>query len=122
MSKVSETNDNKAMVERVLHHWQKLLGEGSVMEFKKGQVLFYAGHVPYGAFVLVSGSVALAAEDVKQRRHAKALTLYEPFGLDLLTLGLAYPCTAIAEKDACVLFLSKAALELEPGKKTRCDE
>lgn len=90
--------------------WEGLWCKAVPMDFKKGQVLFYRGHLPYGVFVLVSGTVQLMYENASGSKVKARLPEFVPFGLDFVTMNAEYPCTAVAESDINVLFLPKSVI------------
>lgn len=93
--------------------WAGFLGSATPMAFKKGQVLFYEGHFPYGVFILTSGSVRLVSRVDPGIRNRGRIVAGEPFGFDFIALEVAYPCTAVADTDAAVLFIPRSTLSRE---------
>lgn len=97
--------------QELISEWSEFVNNGSLIGFKKGQILFYKGHFPYGVFVLLSGRVKLVHETEARVEEIYYLLKNEPFGLDLIVLDQEYPCVAIAEEDTKVLFIPKSLLQ-----------
>ena len=93
-----------------LKAWDNLWQAATMMEFKKDQVLFYRGHLPYGVYVLVSGGVKLCYETPTGAQALSHFAEFVPYGLDLIAMDVEYPCTAMAESDAKLLFLPKSMI------------
>lgn len=103
-------HDKGAKVNAVVNTWKSLWQGAVSMEFKKGQVLFYRGHLPYGVFLLVSGKAKLLYENASGQKTTARFPESVPFGFDFIAMGSAYPCTAVTESDVSVLFLPKSTL------------
>lgn len=105
-----DENDKDCRVNDILQAWKNQWHEATAMDFKKGQVLFYSGHLPYGIFILVSGAVKLLYEGSGCKESLRFPETV-PFGFDLIAMGTEYPCTAVTESEAKVLFLPKSSLK-----------
>lgn len=69
-----------------------LMRRHTVARYHAGQVLFYAGHVPHGLWILVSGAVLLKPASGRRRQiSAPAI-----FGWNELLETRAYDATATA--------------------------
>ena len=99
--------------------WDKLILEGKKMAYKKGQVLFYEGHEPYGIFALDTGTVTFVrktdqGEDVVDvlcgEAHTNSVSRWRVLGLSVLIDGTTYCCTCTASEDCKVVFISKTQL------------
>jgi CRP-like cAMP-binding protein len=107
--------------------WETLIGEGKKLAFKKGQVLFYEGHEPYGVFVLEKGAViynrknengddiVLSCEDDSHdkicREHlVQSLSKGRVLGLGPFLKDQPFCCTCQANDDCEVIFISKTQL------------
>ena len=88
------------------HHFRKWVKEGELLHFKKGQVLFYEGHLPFGFFLLNKGTVLPPPMEDKT------------LGLLHLLSGTPYCSTCTAASDIEVLFFPKTLVfsHLAPSK------
>jgi len=93
-----------------LYHkvWRDLLKYSTELNFKDGQDIFYEGHNPYGAFIILSGDVTLTKASDSEKKLSAPLTV--PIGLDLLLTGQTYPFTAVANGPVQARFVSKGLL------------
>ncbi|MDO8462547.1 MAG: cyclic nucleotide-binding domain-containing protein [Deltaproteobacteria bacterium] len=104
------------MVERVLsslkEHWDHLLKEGQELSFRKGQALFYEGHVPYGIFVLRSGKVQFVRGDDScgEEPHLVQASKGKIIGLSHFFEESPFCCTCVALSDCKLTFISKTQL------------
>lgn len=103
------------MNDRVLSVLKKsltqLLEQGQILSFQKGQDLFYAGHIPYGIFVLHSGKIQFLREDKNcHEKHKCPLSQGEVLGLQPMFDGSPYCCTCRAATACRVTFISKTLL------------
>lgn len=103
-----QSGDDRELLERFLTIWRSLVESSTPVFVKKGQVLFYAGHVPCGVYVVTSGTIGLHRDETKG--SVGSLAQFQPVGLDLIMAGMTYPESAIAETDAKVYFISKSDL------------
>ncbi len=90
-------------VKRQLRKWLK---GGEVLHFKKGQVLFYEGHQPFGFFLISEGAVVPTPLEDKT------------MGLFHLLTDTPYCSTCTAASDLSALFFPKAFVfaHLKPAK------
>ncbi len=89
--------------------WDRLIAKGQTLSFKKGQVLFYEGHHPYGIFLLQSGEVKFTKQDTPcLREHFFSLPQGKVIGLKPFLEGRAYSCTCTALMDCRMLFIPKS--------------
>lgn len=94
-----------------MDHWEVLLKEGQPLLFRKGQVIFYEGHQPYGLFVLKEGNVHFthgncSCDEEHQWASPKGLVL----GLRPFFDGSAFNCTCTANENCRAVFISKTQL------------
>ena len=90
-------------------HWEDLLKNGQSLVFKKNQVLFYEGHMPYGVFVLQSGRVHF--DQAKNACHDNVNVIPgQAMGVESFCRDEPYCCTCVADEDCKVVFLSKTQL------------
>jgi CRP-like cAMP-binding protein len=73
---------------------------------RKGQVLFYQGHYPYGIFLIHSGRLELR-DTLQETVIPCGLGKGTLIGIDLLQTDLPYPYTGIATEDVEASFLDK---------------
>lgn len=91
--------------------WRDIILQGQVLNFCKGQVLCYEGHVPYGIFVIRSGEVSYRqGETPCQVKHERTSSEGRLVGLHHIFTGTPFCCTISAETDCEVLFISKTQL------------
>lgn len=95
-----------------LKSWDKLMLESVLHQYHKDQVLFYESHLPYGIFVILSGSVMLVNEDKDGNPIEVSASLFNPIGFDILFAKQKYPFTAVARSDVKALFIPKSSLDL----------
>ena len=108
---------------RFKDEWKHLLKDGQPFSFKKGQVLFYEGHHPYGLFVLQSGDVKFSKEEEEgfpleegdrcqgcMEEHSPVLSKGRVLGLTPFFEGAPYCCTCTAKEDCRGIFISKTQL------------
>ena len=101
------TPKNIQRYEAIQKKLKTLLCQGESVHFKPGQVLFYAGHVPFGFFYLQSGEITPKAPDDNV------------LGLGHLLANSPHCATLTARNEVDVLFFPKAVLlDLENGKRT----
>lgn len=92
-------------------HWEELLREGRKLFFRKGQTLFYEGHIPYGLFVLKSGQVDFTGSCLScTEEHGWASPNGEVLGMQTFLKKLPYCCTCTAKQDCQTIFISKTQL------------
>lgn len=101
---------NETIFSSLKSHWDRLLQEGQKVSFRKGQVLFYEGHSPYGIFVVKSGKVRFSRGD-----HPCTLDHFwqsprgKVIGVDHFP-ETPFCCTCTAVNDCQMLFISKTQL------------
>lgn len=105
--KAREEARNK--IEKFDRQWKDFLSRGQVLNFKKGQVLFYEGHFPCGVFILLTGKVSILDKQGHEHKEI-SLPLYQTLGIDLLLTAQPYSFTAMCQSDTSALFLSKTIL------------
>ena len=99
------------LTSRLARQWEKLLREGQELDFKKGQVLFYEGHAPYGVFVVGSGEVRFKrGERPCAGNHLWSSPSGKVLGLDHFFDDTPYCCTCLAATDCTMTFISKSQL------------
>ncbi|MBI1909489.1 MAG: cyclic nucleotide-binding domain-containing protein [Deltaproteobacteria bacterium] len=92
-------------------HWNELLKQGQPLSFRKGQVLFYEGHIPYGLFIVQSGKVRYTRESGSCRaEHHVSSSEGEVLGLSHFFEENPYCCTCTASQNCQVVFISKSQL------------
>lgn len=91
--------------------WDRLVSEGQPLTFRKGQVLFYEGHTPYGLFVIQSGKVRfLRGDHPCDQNHLWSSPKGNVIGLHHFFDGPPFCCTCLASDDCQVIFISKTQL------------
>jgi CRP-like cAMP-binding protein len=88
--------------------WVGLCSRGDRLNFKKGQVLIYEGHVPFGVFVLKNGAVSFSSlQGNCPQSHVQEGSEGQIIGFEELLGATPYCCTCTAESDCEVIFISK---------------
>jgi CRP-like cAMP-binding protein len=85
---------------------------GTLQLFRKGQTIFYSGHVPYGLFILLSGEVELKSDNKK----TAVINSNSLLGLSAFLNKKPYNVTARAISDCRIFFISYSGFE-EMSKK-----
>lgn len=103
------------MLERTLASIQARLDEllkgGQELTFRKGQVLFYEGHIPYGVFVIRSGGVNFVqGETPCEGEHLWPSSRGKVVGLRHVIDGTPSCCTSMATEDCEATFISKTLI------------
>ncbi len=83
--------------------WEKLKSFAVPIEYQKGQVVFYAGHGPFGVFIFNQGQGAFEKADKK----VEEMELQKPIGLNCLHENQPYPTTLKISEFAKGIFISK---------------
>lgn len=92
-------------------HLDELLKNSQQLTFRKGQVLFYEGHIPYGVFVIRSGSVNFVeGETPCEDQHLWVSTQGKVVGLKQVLDGTPSCCTSVAAEDCEATFISKTLI------------
>jgi CRP-like cAMP-binding protein len=91
------------VAEKIQGLWRTRVPPGP---YRKGQVLFYQGHYPYGIFLIHSGRLELR-DTLKEAAIPCELGKGTLIGVDLLQTDLPYPYTGIAAEDVEASFLEK---------------
>ncbi len=79
--------------------------EGECIDYGAGEVLYYSGHVPYGAYLIESGRVRLAG-----RRVSGAAGADDLLGYGACATGRSHRLTATAETDVRLWFIPRRLL------------
>ncbi len=77
----------------------RLLTEGKFLSYQRGQTIFYAGHLPYGLYVVQEGVVSIPTD------------AGQLLGLRHLLARTPYCETAIAKSDVEVMFFSRTYID-----------
>ncbi|MDX1386745.1 MAG: cyclic nucleotide-binding domain-containing protein, partial [bacterium] len=91
---------------------QNLVPKGLRLTYKKGQILFYEGHIPYGVYLILSGKLSFSTQDTScpEERPLK-IDEGDLYGLEALIHNAPFCCTATAKTDCVVIFLPKTSLQ-----------
>lgn len=76
-------------------------GQGECVDYDSGTVIYYAGHLPYGAYYLASGEVRLSG-----RRRARTAIAGEILGLKACLANEPHTETALCTQPTRVYFVS----------------
>lgn len=92
--------------------WHDLLQGGEELQFKKGQVLFYEGHSPYGIFVIQAGTVQFKEGETRcaEDHFWTAPSGHQVIGAHHFFSETTFCCTAIAATDCRLVFIPKSQL------------
>lgn len=100
-----------AIIQSISRSWKELIKEGQSLTFRKGQVLVYEGHSPYGIFVVHSGKIKFSEggtpcviEHVWESPDGKVVGLHHFFE------QTPFCCTCTATQNCQVIFISKTQL------------
>lgn len=88
--------------------WSKLKKHARLISFRKGQVLFYEGHYPYGLYFLIQGKIKFIHQGKNcSEDHYTDFKNTQILCLKSFLKNLSYHCHAYLLTDAEFLFLSK---------------
>lgn len=84
-----------------------------VVDFKKGQTLFYEGHYPNGIFVILSGDLGFKKGDSchSEEEHYLMVPQGKVVGLPQVVSDFPSCCSCFAATDCKTLFISKTLFE-----------
>lgn len=100
--------NERDLQQQLATRWERLLEEGELLTFRKGQVLSYEGHHPLGVFVIRSGKVAFTQKGVAcGEKHTWSSPKGDVIGLEAVAKEEPLCCTATAKSDCKVVFLSR---------------
>ncbi len=89
-----------------------LVCKGQALSFRKGQVLFYEGHIPYGIYLVRSGIIAISSKQEEcPPEVAGKIPQGEIYGLDAILQKHPFCCTGTAQTDCEAIFISRNLLE-----------
>lgn len=98
----------RILAEKVQVGLDDLAVHGKRCRYRKGQVLFYGGHLPCGMYILTRGSVVLSRTALQGEESKRITNSKHPLGLLHLIAGTPFCTTATAGGQTEVLFISKA--------------
>lgn len=75
--------------------------------FRKGQTIFYSGHMPYGLFVLISGEIKLKYDN----KQIEIISSPSIIGISAFLKKSPYSATASATSESKIYFLSYTILK-----------
>ncbi len=106
---------NAKMEVALQSQWSSLRRDGKELKFRKGQILAYEGHIPYGIFVLTSGSLEFSHADHQgehpcEGQHLVSMSLGQIFAMEQFFSDSPLCCTCRAATDCTVIFISKTQL------------
>lgn len=88
-----------------------LLSRGELIQFHRGQILFYQDHEPYGIYLIRSGKIKVSSNGENcEKSQVLNSSQGEIIGLDPLIQGTPFCCTGVAETECEVIFIPKTVL------------
>lgn len=89
--------------------WQNLFkSDGISVQYKRNQVIFCEGNMPYFFFQILEGSVKMVSTSPSGKEFIQGMfSKNESFGEPVLFLDLPYPASAVANEDTVVLKVNK---------------
>ena len=99
--------DRREIAERVQERWADFVERGQMATFSKGQVLFYEGHLPMGAYLLWDGEIALQGGGVGDEAVVLSAKDHPVVGPDFLYSNTPFPFTARALSDVKIVFIAR---------------
>ncbi len=101
----------EGVLEKVKYHWKQLTQEAQTVRYKKGQVLFYEGHLPYGLYILKVGDLFFTRSEKKcHNDHLSRIGKDRVVCIESILTQKPNLCTCYAKTDCDVLFISKIQL------------
>jgi CRP-like cAMP-binding protein len=82
------------------------------LDFKEGQVIFYAGHQPYGVYILRKGRVRFAEDRAGKEKLLCIIEAGQMFGEKECISDSPYRYSAKAETDSQVSFFSRSVFDM----------
>ncbi len=97
-------------LKNVAKNWSDLLEGGQLLQFSRGQVLFYEGHYPYGLFVVQKGKVRFTKDGrLCRENHVWKAPEGRVVGAEAFFEEMPYCCTCTSQ-DCEAIFISKTQL------------
>ncbi|MBL7686349.1 MAG: cyclic nucleotide-binding domain-containing protein [Deltaproteobacteria bacterium] len=95
--------------EQIKEKIEALIPSAQVLHYKKGQILFYEGHDPYGLYILKRGRVLFerGGAPVSSEKHFLSLKEGQAIHIQNMIRQSPYDCTCKASIDCEFLFISK---------------
>jgi len=88
--------------------WDELKSEAHSLSFRKGQILFYEKHLPYGLFLMLRGDLQFRHRGKAcSEKHFWNFRNYKILCLESFLNKTPYACNSLVLSDADFLFLSK---------------
>lgn len=98
---------NKEWKEFIFQNMPEMNENISFHRFKKGQIIFYEGHIPYGLFILVSGNVQIISSKNNYQSDKRKIISNPAFlGTFAFKNKIPFSATLKALTDCDVYFLS----------------
>lgn len=99
------------IIQKLESQWSKLKKQAQALHFKKGQILFYEGHLPYGIYLIESGKLVFRKDEKTCfKEHEFRIHKDRVIGLHTLLDNLSNECSCEAETECNLLFVSKTQL------------
>lgn len=94
-------------------HWKDTIKGTSVVDFKRGQTLFYEGHYPNGVFVILSGELHFEKGNSckSAEEHYSKIDQGKVVGLSQILSDTPSCCSCIAVTDCKTIFISKTLFD-----------
>lgn len=104
------TTWEKNTLKRIEEQVEDLCAQGGKVQYHKGHVIFYEGHIPYGIYLLKSGKIQLTRTNMEGRKENLSEAETTLLGLFHLITNTPHCATAQAKTDVEVLFIPKSAV------------
>lgn len=98
------------MLKKIGEHLEEIVSQGGELHFKKGHVIFYEGHKPYGFYLLKKGTITLSRFLMNNDKEELVGGEQEVFGLFHLLTNTPHCAMAVAKTDVVALFIPKSAV------------
>ena len=91
----------------IVDQFSCFIENAEMQSWKKGQVIFYAGHKPLGIYLIESGSIAIEFPNRSEEEQTLISEKRCILGLDFLLADIPYPFSARAVSPVKTWFISR---------------
>ncbi len=96
---------------KIKNHWKELKRQAQAVRYKKNQILFYEGHLPYGIYILKAGDLFFTRSEKEcVEEHLSQIQRDRVVCVENILAKTPHSCTCYAQSDCEVLFISKTQL------------
>lgn len=104
------TPSEKTALIEIAGRLEDLLPQAGEIHYKKGHVIFYEGHHPYGFYILKKGEIILSRIAMNGARENLSYRTEGPLGLFHLITNTPHCATATAHNNVELLFIPKSVV------------